>query len=205
MRFIGLDIGTTGCKAHVFNASGKWLGGASREYAIDIPHPDWAEQDAENVWKLAQQVPREANEATGIDDDDVAAIGLSCQGEAVIPVDVEGNALRPAILGMDTRTDEQNAWLIKWSPLASGLLTGKYSAGDRETLPDPAPDAMPTRATFIKSRKSSAWIRKFLLGRASPDPDELQDSSPTRGTRHPRPLGTPPGGIFISPQARLPI
>ena len=111
MRFVGLDIGTTGCKAHVFDASGKWLGGASREYAVDIPHPDWAEQDAENVWKLAQETIREVNETVGADDV-ITAIGLSCQGEAVIPVDEGGNALRPAILGMDRRTDKQNAWLI---------------------------------------------------------------------------------------------
>jgi xylulokinase len=43
----------------------------------------------------------------------VDALGLSVQGEAVIPVDLQGNALRHAILGMDTRTDEQNQQLRK--------------------------------------------------------------------------------------------
>jgi xylulokinase len=50
---IGLDIGTTGCKAVVFSDQGETLGQAAREYAILTPQPGWAEQDAELVWQLA--------------------------------------------------------------------------------------------------------------------------------------------------------
>jgi len=109
MRFIGLDIGTTGCKAVIFDAVGNLLTSVSREYAVDIPRPNWAEQDAERVWRLAQDALREAIAAAG--PEDIVALGLSVQGEAVMPVDAQGQALRPAILGMDTRTGEQNAWL----------------------------------------------------------------------------------------------
>ncbi len=108
MRILGLDIGTTGCKATVFEDSGELLGKASREYSIDIPHPGWAEQDPEEVWRLAQQAIAEVLLKTA---GHVSAVGLSVQGEAIIPVDKKGHALRPAILGMDTRTDEQNARL----------------------------------------------------------------------------------------------
>jgi xylulokinase len=106
---IGLDIGTTGCKATVFDEDGAWVAAASREYSVSLPHPTWAEQDAEQVWRLAQEVLRSVA-AAGIGRV-ACAIGLSVQGEAVIPVDTSGNALRPAILGMDTRTSAQNAWL----------------------------------------------------------------------------------------------
>jgi xylulokinase len=109
MRLIGLDIGTTGCKTVVFDAGGNLLARASREYTVDIPQPTWAEQDAEQVWRLAQDAMRQAIAAAG--PGDIAAVGLSVQGEAVMPVDAIGRALRPAILGMDTRTSEQNAWL----------------------------------------------------------------------------------------------
>lgn len=53
MALLGLDIGTTGCKALIFKEDDTILGGASKEYSILTPRPDWAEQDAENVWKLA--------------------------------------------------------------------------------------------------------------------------------------------------------
>jgi xylulokinase len=106
---IGLDIGTTGCKAVLFDEDGSLLSSASREYAVDLPHPGWAEQDIERVWALGQEALREAIAAAGARE--VAAIGLSVHGEAVTPVDATGRPLRPTILGMDTRTDAQNEWL----------------------------------------------------------------------------------------------
>lgn len=111
MSLIGLDIGTTGCKAIVFAEDGTILGRAAREYAILTPQPAWAEQDAENVWKLAMASLGEA--VAGVKNDPPLALALSCQGEAVIPVDENGNALRPAILGMDTRTGAEAGWLAR--------------------------------------------------------------------------------------------
>ena len=60
MSLIGLDIGTTGCKAIVFDAHGRILGQAAREYSVFMPHPQWAEQDAEEVWGLAWEALGEA-------------------------------------------------------------------------------------------------------------------------------------------------
>ncbi len=111
MSLIGLDIGTTGCKAMVFAADGAVLSSARREYTIQTPRPAWAEQDAEQVWALAWQCLGEA--VAGTLADPPVALALSCQGEAVIPVDAAGRALRPAILGMDTRTTEENRWLAE--------------------------------------------------------------------------------------------
>jgi xylulokinase len=110
MKLIGLDVGTNGCKASLFDSDGQLLASASREYCIEIPHPNWVEQDAEQVWQLAQEALQEVVALSS--ERWVDAIGLSVQGEAIIPVDCDGKALRPAILGMDTRTSEQNAWLI---------------------------------------------------------------------------------------------
>lgn len=109
MSIIGLDVGTTGCKAIVFNDAGDIIGQAAREYPIHTPHPDWAEQDAEEVWQLAWQALSEAVEAAR--HDPPVSLALSVQGEAVIPVDQDGQPLRPAILGMDTRTGAENKWL----------------------------------------------------------------------------------------------
>lgn len=111
MSLLGLDIGTAGCKAIAFAADGRILGTGRREYSIATPQPAWAEQDAERVWELAWSCLREAVAAAGTDRP--AALALSCQGEAVIPVDAAGRALRPAILGMDTRTTAENRWLVE--------------------------------------------------------------------------------------------
>ncbi len=110
MSLIGLDIGTTGCKAIAFASDGTILGRAAREYPVLTPQADWAEQDAETVWQLAWDALRQAVAAS---DDPPQAMALSVQGEAIIPVDRAGRALRPAILGMDTRTGEENRWLAE--------------------------------------------------------------------------------------------
>jgi xylulokinase len=111
MSLIGLDLGTTGCKAIVFSNQGRILSQSAREYSIMTPYPRWAEQDAERVWQLAWDTLRQVVSAAR--GDPPVALALSCQGEAIIPVDRQGRPLRPAILGMDTRTGAENEWLAE--------------------------------------------------------------------------------------------
>lgn len=103
---IGLDIGTTGCKAIVFDAEGRARGAGFREYGVVCDAPAKAEQDAEHVWALTKEVLREA--AAKADHAAIQALSVSVQGDAIIPVDREFNALHPAILGMDYRSAAQS-------------------------------------------------------------------------------------------------
>jgi len=155
MALIGLDIGTTGCKAHVFSEDLKLLASANREYAVNIPHPQWAEQDAEKVWALAKDCLREsaikANAASS-----VTALSLSVQGEAVAPVDKDGKALRPMILGMDTRTEEQNR-----------KLRDSFGAGElfnHTGMPAHTGNTLP-KLMWLKEYEPKIWknAKKFLL------------------------------------------
>ena len=111
MSILGLDIGTTGCKAIIFQESGRILGKTAREYSIQTPKPGWAEQDGEQVLQSAFDCIREA--AAQAKNDPPTAMAISCQGEAVAPVDQQGRALRPFMLGMDTRTTAENRWLAE--------------------------------------------------------------------------------------------
>ena len=74
-NLLGLDIGTTGCKAILFDSDGTLLAKASREYVVDIPQPQWAEQDLDGVWQMAQQAICEVLSTAQVKD--VDAIGLS--------------------------------------------------------------------------------------------------------------------------------
>ncbi|MCL6613959.1 MAG: ATP-binding cassette domain-containing protein, partial [Firmicutes bacterium] len=100
--YLGLDIGTTGCKAGVFTVDGRLIATAYRECSVECPAPGLAEQDVEEVWSAARSVLSEAAAAVA-DAGEIKALSLSVQGDAVIPVDAEGNPLGPAILGMDRR------------------------------------------------------------------------------------------------------
>jgi xylulokinase len=155
MRLIGLDIGTSGCKAIVFERDGTQVSNASREYPIDIPRPTWAEQDAELVWSRAREVLRDAIAAAGAAQP-IVALGLSVQGEAVIPVDTRGNALRPAMLGMDNRTGEQNRWLA--DTFGAGYLF------ERTGMPIHTVNTLP-KLVWFKQHAPDIWAgaHRFLL------------------------------------------
>jgi xylulokinase len=155
MYLIGLDVGTTGCKASIFSREGELMSSASREYSINFPHPGWAEQDAEQVWGLAQMVLAEVY--SKLDNrGPVSAIGLSVQGEAIIPVDKQGMAIGPAILGMDTRTSEQNDWLREHF--------GADALFQKTGMPVHTVNTLP-KLLWLKQHQPEIWKRasKFLL------------------------------------------
>jgi len=53
---IGLDLGTTNCKAVLLDADGHVRAKASAGYSLQIPQPGWAEQDVRHVWAAAKKV-----------------------------------------------------------------------------------------------------------------------------------------------------
>ncbi len=102
---LGLDVGTTGAKSVLFSDEGKIIASAFREYGIDTGPGGKAEQDAGAVLGAAIDTLIEAVTKSGVKE--LRAIGLSVQGDAVIPVDESGRALAPALLGMDYRSEPQ--------------------------------------------------------------------------------------------------
>ena len=104
MKFMGIDVGTTGVKATVFDENGVILGYGFQNYPIIFGGSKYAEQDAEFVWARTKDAMLSAIASSG---PDIASISLSTQGDAVIPVDRNRNALHHAILGMDYRTEPE--------------------------------------------------------------------------------------------------
>ncbi|MFC1976293.1 FGGY family carbohydrate kinase [Chloroflexota bacterium] len=154
MSIIGLDIGTTGCKAIVFSNEGNILGQSAWEYSILTPQPTWAEQDAEQVWQLAWGSLKEAVAAAG--DDPPVALAMSCQGEAVTPVDKAGRAIRKTILGMDTRTTAENDWLAE--------CFGAENLFNRTGMPVNTVNTLP-KLLWLQRHEPEVWQKadQFLL------------------------------------------
>lgn len=101
MSYLGLDIGTTGCKAAVFNADGKLISLAYREYPLLSPQPGWAELDSARVCRDCCDVIREAAAATH--GDPIAGLGISSQGEAFTPIGQDGDVLGNGMVSSDAR------------------------------------------------------------------------------------------------------
>jgi xylulokinase len=92
----------------VFDQGGAIAGSAYIEYDL-IFTPRGVEQDGELWWKYTKEALREAIRAAGIDGRELAALGISSQGIASVPVDSGGRPLAPAISWYDTRAAGEGA------------------------------------------------------------------------------------------------
>lgn len=108
MAYMGVDIGTTGSKAVVLNLEGNIIAAAYHDYPLTYPHPGWAELDPVQVWDAVSCVIREAASKST---EPVNAIAFSALGEAVTPVDHNGNPLDKTIIAMDSRAEKECEWL----------------------------------------------------------------------------------------------
>ena len=48
---LGIDIGTSACKAAVFTLDGRVAAQCSEEYQVFYPKPGWAEQNPDDWWR----------------------------------------------------------------------------------------------------------------------------------------------------------
>ncbi len=108
MSLLGLDVGTTGCKAVVFDVEGNVLSSAYREYPLLHPQSGWAELDPNQVWtKIEESIQEVANQVKA---DPIKALSISTQGEAFAPVDRAGRLLTNTAISFDIRGEEFTRW-----------------------------------------------------------------------------------------------
>jgi xylulokinase len=101
---VGIDASTTATKAVLVEESGAVAGIGVAEYGYDVPRPGWTEQDPGLWWQGALDAIRQVLATSGVDGDDVAAVGLTGQMHGAVLLDAAGQVLRPAILWNDQRT-----------------------------------------------------------------------------------------------------
>ena len=100
---LGIDIGTSACKAAVFEESRRVFAHTSEDYPVYYPHPGWVEQDPEEWWEAVCRAVRRLLEQNQIQPSRIAGIGIDGQSWSAIPVDREGNCLAKTPIWMDTR------------------------------------------------------------------------------------------------------
>jgi xylulokinase len=108
---LGIDVGTSGLKCVLIDEAGRLCASAFREYTSDLPQPDWAEQNPD-VWLDATiTVVREVIEKSAVDRHAIAGLSFSGQMHGAVFLDRDLRVIRPAILGLDTRSAPQVAAL----------------------------------------------------------------------------------------------
>lgn len=95
---IGIDIGTSGTKAALFDIDGNVIKSSTAEYGMSQPYNGWAEQDPQDWWNAVQKT------LANIWTDGVAGIGLSGQMHGLVMLDEKNEVIRPAIIWCDQRT-----------------------------------------------------------------------------------------------------
>jgi xylulokinase len=102
---VAIDASTTACKVLAFDQDGGVVATARTPITKASPRPGWQEQDPEAWWlgtcdalrRLVSEIPAA----------DVAALGITHQRETFACFDQDDQALRPAILWLDTRATDQ--------------------------------------------------------------------------------------------------
>ncbi len=110
--YLGIDEGTTGVTAILFDTSFAPVSRGYREIVQYYPQNGWVEHDPENIWQALKDATAEALEKASAMPCDIIAIGIDHEGESVALWDKEtGKTVYPAIVWQDKRTAERAAEL----------------------------------------------------------------------------------------------
>ena len=102
---ITIDIGTSSLRSVLFDERGgvRWV--SRRDSLPSFMDGGRVEQDAGSWTNLVPQTVRDCAEAAGREGLEPVGLALTAQRSSVIPVNEEGQALHPAIMWQDTRTE----------------------------------------------------------------------------------------------------
>lgn len=106
--FVGLDLGTTGARAVVFDRDARQLGEADEEYPLHTPRPGWAEQDPAEVLAAALRCLRSAADQASARNRPLA-IGISGTFHSVLPIGRTGGPVGRGLIWADSRAVDEAA------------------------------------------------------------------------------------------------
>ncbi len=107
---LGIDVGTSGTKSMIVDASGNILGSGFKAYGLNSPHPGWVEQEPRWYVEGIRESATQALSESGGKWANVGGLSLTHQRLTFIPVNKKGEPVYPAIVWNDTRCSEEARW-----------------------------------------------------------------------------------------------
>jgi xylulokinase len=151
-HYLGIDIGTSGCKAVIFDENGKQVSIAYREYNLISKNPGWAELDTDEVISKCFEVIKES--AYQLEPGSVKGMGISSQGEAFTLIDKKGKALCNALVSSDIRANELiKPWVEKFGEEKLYHITGHT----------PHPMFSLFKILWIKENSPEIWAKSHRI------------------------------------------
>lgn len=157
---VALDVGTTGVRAAVFDASGSARAVEYREVLPTHPAPGLVEHDTERLWEAVLAVLRAVLRA--VDVSAVCGLGVTTQRATAVVWDAAtGRAEHPALSWQDGRTKERCDAL-----LAEGVFVIPLMAASKiEWILDRVdPDRTRVGAGALRCGTLDAWLTARLSG-----------------------------------------
>jgi xylulokinase len=102
---LGIDIGTTGTKAALFNRDGELLSQGLEPSRLIQIRPGVVEQDLDEIYEETVRAVRRCLSATSEDPKDVAAISINGQMAGICGIDEDWNPVTPYDSWLDTRCE----------------------------------------------------------------------------------------------------
>lgn len=176
---IGVDVGASVVRCTLFDLDGNERAVSSREAALLHPREGWAEMEMEAVWTAVRDCLQAAVATAAPRGYEIAAIGVTGQGDGTWLVDSEGRPVRPAITWLDGRTSE-----MVTAAQVSGLsdqvfaITGTALNTANQALHirwlhEHEPESLQRSAAALRAKD---WVFLRLTGEISTDET---DASPT--------------------------
>jgi xylulokinase len=186
-QVLALDLGTSGAKVAVFDASGRALATAFRPTTLRLLPDGGAEQDPAEWWDALVGASRECLQSSAVERSRIEVIGVTGQWSGTVAVGGNGQPLHPALIWMDSRgAAEVDAVagspfgvlpysvprLLRWIALTGGApaKSGKDALAHILYLRKHVPDVY-AKATFFLEPKD--YINYRLTGVATAGYDSI--------------------------------
>jgi ribulokinase len=148
---VGIDAGTAGIRAGLFNLQGQPLGFADQSYQTRYPRPGWAEQHPADWWDALVLAVQGCLKASGVDGQRVIGLAIDAPCDILL-TDRDGTPLTESLMWMDLRASAQAQMLTE---TRDPVL--RYCGGDV-----PAEWPVP-KALWLKQHESALWNQETYL------------------------------------------
>lgn len=167
---LGVDLGTTAIKAGLYGFNGELVASATNEQQLATPAAGVVELDLDSYWKGFVDVVRQVVQKTRGGAATIVGLALSVQGETLVAADLDGHALRPAIVWLDNRAAAESEQLQAcFGDEAVFKITGQT-----EMLPTwPAPKILWVRnnePSIFRAVKKWLLLEDYFIQRLTGDP-----------------------------------
>ncbi len=164
---LALDQGTSSSRSIVFDAQGRIVSMAQREFRQIFPQPGWVEHDPKELWSSQLATAQEALAKSGISPADIAGVGITNQRETTVVWNRKtGEPVYNAIVWQDRRAEPTCArmradGLEPTFRAKTGLILDAYFSGTKlKWILDTVPGA---RAAAQRGELAFGTVDSWLM------------------------------------------